>query len=101
MLRNIFTVLALVGLLASAGAQMAQAESPQAESSRDDLDMRKTEELARQGLSKLIEALQSLIDTIPQYDKPAITEDGDIIIRRRKKDEQAPPPSPSLDSDET
>ena len=99
--RRIFTVLALVGLLASAwasnGTMGARAESPQG-----DIDANRAEELAKQGLAKMMEALQLMIDSIPQYEKPAITEDGDIIIRRKKKDEEAPPPPSSspLDRDE-
>ncbi len=50
------------------------------------------EELARDGLGKLLSALELFIDTIPQYETPEILPNGDIIIRRidpqrRKQDE--------------
>jgi hypothetical protein len=101
MLLRIFAMLAVVGFLASAGVSNGTMGA-RAESLRDDLDANKAGELAKQGLSKMMEALQSLIDAIPQYEKPTITEDGDIIIRRKKKDLESPPPSsPPLDRGET
>jgi len=50
------------------------------------------EDLARDGLGKLLSALELFIGTIPQYETPEILPNGDIIIRRinpeeRKQDE--------------
>lgn len=43
--------------------------------------------LAVEGLQKLVQALDQLIRSIPQYEKPEITDDGDIIIRRKRPSE--------------
>lgn len=56
---------------------------------------RSPEELAREGLGKLLSALELFIDTIPQYETPEILPNGDIIIRRidpnnRNRDEAEP-----------
>ena len=56
------------------------------------------EELTREGAERFLEALEFLMMTIPQYDLPEITEDGDIIIRRRRPG--ATPPAPE-DNDPT
>jgi len=45
-------------------------------------------ELAVEGLEKLINALSVFIDSIPQYETPEILENGDIIIRRKKKEDE-------------
>ncbi len=43
----------------------------------------RAEEFARQGMERLMQALDLLIQSIPQYELPVINENGDIIIRRR------------------
>ena len=40
--------------------------------------------LARDGIERLMRALEAVIDMIPQYEMPEINEDGDIIIRRKR-----------------
>ena len=40
-------------------------------------------ELMTDAMSKMVRALEMMIQSIPQYEKPEITEDGDIIIRRK------------------
>lgn len=50
-------------------------------------------ELAREGLAKLLQALDKLIESVPQYEMPEINENGDIILRR-KRPEAAPQPQP-------
>ena len=57
----------------------------------------RAEELAREGADQIFRALDLLLKSIPQYDAPEITEDGDIIIRRHRPD--APPPP--IDDDPT
>lgn len=54
--------------------------------------------LAAEGLDKMVRALESLIRSIPQYETPEITEDGDIIIRRKK--DTGPKRLPKPDADE-
>ena len=45
-------------------------------------DEKTPEELARDGLGKLLSALELFIDAIPLYETPEILPNGDIIIRR-------------------
>lgn len=52
-------------------------------------------ELAREGLAKLLQALDKLIESVPQYQMPEINENGDIILRRKRPYGPTPPaPSP-------
>ncbi len=46
--------------------------------------------LARDGIERLMRALEAVIDMIPQYEMPEMNEDGDIIIRRKR--DTAPKP---------
>jgi len=46
------------------------------------------DELAVEGLEKLINALSVFIDSIPQYEAPEILENGDIIIRRKQDEDE-------------
>ena len=50
------------------------------------------DELAREGIGKIISALEMLMMTIPTYDLPEVMPNGDIIIRRRNplNDDEAP-----------
>ncbi len=57
------------------------------------------EEMARDGIERLLRALEAFIDMIAQYEMPVINEDGDIIIRRKRDPET--PPDEDLDIDET
>jgi hypothetical protein len=47
-------------------------------------------ELARDGIQRLMQALEAFIDMIPQYELPEINENGDIIIRRKREAAPAP-----------
>jgi hypothetical protein len=40
------------------------------------------EDLAREGVGKIVSALEMLLMTIPTYEAPEILPNGDIIIRR-------------------
>lgn len=42
--------------------------------------------------------MELLLDSIPQYEAPEITENGDIIIRRRR-DTEDPPEQPDPETD--
>ena len=48
----------------------------------------RAEDLARESLETLLRALDAMLDAVPQYALPEITEDGDIIIRRIRPDDQ-------------
>ncbi len=58
------------------------------------------EELAREGMDRLLKALELMIQMIPQYEMPEVTEEGDIIIRRKRR-KAAPPPDPEMEETET
>lgn len=73
--------LMVTGLAAAPGAGAA-AEPSQRE---------RAEEFARQGVERLMQALDLLIESIPQYEMPFVDENGDIIIRRRRDTEPEPP----------
>ncbi len=51
-------------------------------------DEKGADDLAVEGISKLIDALSVFLDSIPQYDTPELLENGDIIIRRKQKTEE-------------
>ena len=53
-------------------------------------------QFAREGVERLMRALNALIEMIPQYELPEMNEDGDIIIRRKR----APEEEPSFDDPE-
>jgi hypothetical protein len=65
------------------------------------------EEMAREGMEKILRALERMMDTVPMYEMPEVTEDGDIIIRRKnppKRDEDDEPEAeeaPAPDATET
>lgn len=54
-------------------------------------DNRAPVDLAREGMAKMLQALDKLVESIPQYRLPEITENGDIILRRKKPDVPVPP----------
>ena len=58
------------------------------------------EELAREGMERLLKALELMIEMIPQYEMPEVTEEGDIIIRRKRRKSE-PPPDPEAEETET
>ena len=39
--------------------------------------------MAREGMERILRALNMLMDSIPQYELPEVKENGDIIIRRK------------------
>jgi len=51
-------------------------------------------EMAADALAKMIGALEQLIKSIPQYEKPEVTENGDIIIRRKRPNDPPRLPEP-------
>jgi hypothetical protein len=40
-------------------------------------------ELAREGMERMLRAIELMIEMIPQYEVPEVLENGDIIIRRK------------------
>jgi hypothetical protein len=72
----------------------AQADEPSEQS---------PDELAIEGVNRLMQALELFIQQLPQYEAPVMDENGDIIIRRRHDDAPIPPhkPIPPDDTDST
>jgi hypothetical protein len=65
----------------------------------DERGQKTPDELAIEGIDRLMRALELLIQSIPQFEAPIINENGDIIIRRRHPEpkpepNQAPTPAP-------
>ena len=59
------------------------------------------EELVREGVERLMRALELFIEMIPQYEMPVINEDGDIIIRRKRPEPDREPPADKPELDKT
>jgi hypothetical protein len=58
------------------------AETPAPQPLVPDEAMRRAEELAREGMDKLLRALETLRDAVPQYGVPYMDPDGNIVIPR-------------------
>lgn len=61
----------------------------------DGTDNDSPESLARDGIQKVLDALELFLGSIPQYSSPEILDNGDIIIRRKHGS-----PAPEDDADE-
>lgn len=82
-MKKVLAPIAIAFSLAVAGNPAAAAE-------------KSPEELAREGLAKLLSALDLFIGSIPQYATPEILPNGDIIIRRiHPETEKTPAPAPA------
>ncbi|MDY0872704.1 hypothetical protein [Dongia rigui] len=57
------------------------------------------EKLAGEGISKMLQALDLLLKTVPQYGAPEMQPNGDIIIRRLHPEDQ-PDATPQEEDDE-
>ena len=58
-------------------------------------------ELAREGVARLLQALEVFIEMIPQYEMPELNENGDIIIRRKRDHGEDPAAEPEDDQTST
>jgi hypothetical protein len=85
-----FPLMLALGVLcaAPAFAQTATPIPPQADS---------PEAIARDGIAKLLQALQLFVANLPQYAAPEIDAQGNIVIRRLNPPtaRRDPPPAPS------
>ena len=91
-------VVLLVAAGSAAGIPSAWAED---EPSQEE----KAEQYAREGVDRLLRALDLLMESIPQYEMPVIDDNGDIIIRRRRGPVPHQPPAapgdPEVDRTDT
>ncbi len=70
-------------------------------SAGDELESEHPSELARDGMERLMRALEAFINMIPQYEMPVFNENGDIIIRRKRDSETSREPGVGEDLDQT
>jgi hypothetical protein len=89
-------ILPLAGYFAPA---YAQSDEPSQQS--EEPTQQTPDELAVEGVNKLMQALQLLIQQLPQYEAPVIDENGDIIIRRRHDEAPIPPQKPVPPDDDS
>ncbi len=81
-------------------SEKGQAEIGQAESGGREVDPgAEARELARESIEKLLRAMELMLDSIPQYEAPEITEEGDIIIRRKREPDAPQDGDPSGESE--
>lgn len=59
------------------------------------------QEEAVEGISKLLQALQLFVKSVPQFSAPEVLPNGDIIIRRIHPDKNPEPEKPERDEDGT
>lgn len=57
----------------------------------------RAEDMAREAIEQLMQALELMIDSIPLYELPEIKENGDIIIRRKRRAPRPEPGVPEID----
>ena len=84
-------LLASVLAAALAGPAHAQDTAPSTDGAQ---------KMAVEGLSKLLDALDLFVKSVPQYAAPEVLPNGDIILRRLNPD-QAPPKPKTPAPDET
>lgn len=78
-----FLALALAAPAGPARAQAGGGKNPQTEA----------EALAREAIEKMMNALDLLLQSVPQYEAPVIEDNGDILIRRKHPAPERKPPA--------
>jgi hypothetical protein len=58
-------------------------------------------ELAREGMERMLRAIELMIEMIPQYELPEVLENGDIIIRRKNPPANEDEEEPEVDETRT
>jgi hypothetical protein len=82
----------VVALALAGAAPAARAAEPAAPPPADEEFMRQlqaAEQAMRQGMTKLLDSFDLLLQSLPRYEAPTVDENGDIIIRR-KRPERSP-----------
>jgi len=93
MKRNPFKVVVVIIALSMPIPAFAQSQG-------NDKDPR---EMIEGAVEMMIQALELMLNTIPQYEPPEVLENGDIIIRRKPRKQEQPPPEKdtTVDRDKT
>jgi hypothetical protein len=84
-MRRIWSALAVAALLSLVPPTAAQAQD---QSPPDETERERAERMAEEAMQKLVRAIELFLNSIPQYEMPEVTEDGDIIIRRKRRSPQ-------------
>ena len=58
-------------------------------------------ELAREGMERMLRAIELMIEMVPQYEMPEVNENGDIIIRRKNPPQRGNDDADDREVDET
>ena len=75
--------MAIAGRAGVAALLLACAISLPIAQAADGTESDSPESLAREGIQKVLDALELFLGSIPQYSSPEVLENGDIIIRRK------------------
>lgn len=81
-MRRIWSALAVAALLSLIPPTAARAQD---QSPPDETERERAERMAEEAMQKLVRAIELFLNSIPQYEMPEVTEDGDIIIRRKRR----------------
>jgi len=82
MKRNLFRSIAVAVLLAMPVSALAQSPNENKQDPR---------ELLEGATKMMLQALELMLNAIPQYEAPEVLENGDIIIRRKPQKREQPP----------
>ncbi len=74
---------------------------PATAQSQGDDGRAEAEDLAREGMMRIMRALELLMHSIPQYELPEVNENGDIIIRRKHRSDDGPREKPEAEPNAT
>jgi hypothetical protein len=78
-------IAATIAVFITAGTAHAQKPSP-----ADDVQ-KQVERALKEGVRTILRSLETMFETVPQYELPEVLENGDLIIRRKQpKDPVAP-----------
>ena len=76
---------ATMAILIAAGPTQAQKPTP-----KNNLQ-KQAETAIMEGVQTILRALETMFESVPQFEMPEVLENGDIIIRRKKpKDKKTP-----------
>ncbi|MCP4329820.1 MAG: hypothetical protein GY791_15440 [Alphaproteobacteria bacterium] len=95
-MRKIAPALFASSLLLSTSAWAQSSEPRGLDDYLDPETREQAEQMMRESVERMLDAMQLFLEAVPQYDPPEMTPEGDIIIRRRN-----PRPAPIIEYDET
>ena len=85
-MRQSLFLLAILALTAGAPAVQAQTDDPPRKS---------PEELVTEGVQMLVQAMELFLKSVPQFGKPFVNENGDIVIPRLHPEAEKPKSQPA------